>query len=157
MLRNKEDIRTDYYITATYESPFQLVSARNEIWFLKFDRYEDSTQINKTTKMLKYGSQKVEIPNFFGWILQMIMVYLTFLVFAVRTTFSCAVTARDNWEPIKQRFCLVSNIMRQNVSFGGILRTAISVFWMVWSIALAMIAGTTNVPKGSKTYRKKKL
>ncbi|XP_045211458.2 heme-binding protein 2-like [Mercenaria mercenaria] len=155
VLRNKEDIRTDFYITATYESPFQLVSSRNEIWFLKFDRKEDTTQINRETKMLKYGSQKVEIPSVLGWILQMIMAYLTVLFFIARTSLNFMFTAKENWSVIQQRAHLAFKVVRHNVSFGGLLRTAISVMWMLWNIVLALISGATIGAYTSKPFKKK--
>ncbi|KAL4240749.1 hypothetical protein ACF0H5_001538 [Mactra antiquata] len=66
VLRNKEDIRTDIYFTASYESPYQLVSSKSEIWFVKYDRIEDSRFVVKETSVLRYGEQKVEISNSVG-------------------------------------------------------------------------------------------
>lgn len=149
VLKNKEDIRTDFYITATYDSPFQLVCSRNEIWFVKFDRKTNSEQINKEMKMLKYGSQKVEVPSVLGWILQMVMVYLTVVFYIGRSTLNCSVLLRDNWDSVKQRLHLLSKIMLSNVSIGGLLRCA----WMAWSVVLAVILGTAA--EKPKSFQKK--
>lgn len=152
VLRNKEDVRTDFYITATYESPFQLVSSRNEIWFVKFDRREEAER--KDTSVLKYGSQKVEIPDVFRWILQAFMLYLTVVMFLLKTTFGCSGMIKDNWDPIKLRTRLAADVVRHNLSLKGAVRTATCVGWSIWSLALALISGVAASSDTRLTRRK---
>lgn len=149
VLSHKEDIRTDFYITATYDSPFQLISERNEIWFLKIDRRRAIE--HDTSPVLKYGSQRVEVPFMFSWILYLILGYFSFLVGACKTAFRVSTIVRDNWTGVKNR--LSSFTVLDSVSLRALVRTGISVMLTIWSLSLGLLTGCLDM-RGSTQWPK---
>lgn len=141
ILSHKEDIRTDFYITATYDSPFQLVSNRNEIWFVKIDRRKTKVQ----QKCLKYGSQTVEIPSLFSWMLSLVLAYLAFLASVVKTAVRTLTIVRDNWDSIGNRLQAAGLILWNGISLSSLFRTGLSVLLTFWKLALAVITGLVDV------------
>lgn len=147
VLRNKEDIRTDFYFTASYENPYQLVSSKSEIWFVKYDRKEAARSFEKDTSVLRHGDQKVEMSNLCGWVLYMIFGYISMLAFLFRMSVNSSTYVRDNWGTLKTRTVFASKVVRRHVSVGGILRTSITLFMTVWSIAIEMVSGSAPYRK----------
>ena len=146
VLSHTEDIRTDFYITATYDSPFQLVSDRNEIWFVKLDRKKAIEQAEG--RVLKYGSQKVEVPTIFSWLLCLVLAYLSFLVTLGKTAINTFSIVQNNWDGVRTRLQLVTWTLWHSVSLRTLARTGISVMLTMWSLALSIITGFfQNMPR----------
>ena len=86
-LSNREDIRTDTYFTAAYDSPFQLVSTRNEVWMLEYNKTKEIelySQKKQKQKFVQIGSTRLELPNYLTWPLYFILGFI-YIVTSIAT------------------------------------------------------------------------
>ncbi|XP_052263270.1 uncharacterized protein LOC127866622 isoform X3 [Dreissena polymorpha] len=142
-LRNEHNVRMDFYVTATYISPFQIVSDRHEIWFVKFDPKHRLAIKNKTPE-LRYGSQKLEVPAMFSWALGLLLTYISILISVVKTTFNVSVFVKNNWNDIKERVVVVAKTLQDNVIVGAISRSGVAVIASLWKLTTAVVTGVSD-------------
>merc|ERR1712226_768285 len=90
LLSYREDVRTDTYFTVAYGSPFQLVSARNEVWMLEFNKRQDVEIYEKKPQFVQMGTTRLELPRYLTWPLYLILCYL-YIVTQVITNAASAV------------------------------------------------------------------
>ncbi|KAH3863685.1 heme-binding protein 2-like isoform X5 [Dreissena polymorpha] len=139
-LRNAHNVRMDFYVTATYNSPFQIVSDRHEIWFVKFDPTHRLAIKNKTPE-LRYGSQKLEVPAMFSWALGLLLTYISILISVVKTSFNVSVFVKNNWYDIKERVVVVAKTLHDNISVGALSRSGVAIISSLWKLTTAVVTG----------------
>ncbi|WAR21038.1 HEBP2-like protein [Mya arenaria] len=144
VLSRVQDIRTDFYFTATYESPFQLVSGRNEIWFVHFDPDQQFAHTKPEHTKLKYGAQSLDIPPAVSTLMCFLMSYFAVISTLVNGMFNVTCLVKDNWSNIRQHAGAVSKSVQQNVSISTLLRTGLSVAGALWNVTVAVITGSSD-------------